>query len=109
MWQEIQKYTKSKTPVLIEFYTAWCAPCKLLGTILDEIEKEMGDRLIIKKIDIDEDKMTTIHFDSTYQIMGTPTMMLFKDGKLLWRHAGVLFKDDLLKKIQPFIEEEEWV
>lgn len=105
MMQDILEYTNSETPVLIEFYTAWCAPCKMLGKILDEVQMDLGDKIIIKKVDIDEDKITTINFDSTYQIMGTPTMLLFKDGKLLWRHAGVLFKDDLLERISPFLNE----
>lgn len=105
MMQDILKYTNSETPVLIEFYTAWCAPCKMLGEILDQVQMDLGDKIIIKKVDIDEDKITTINFDSTYQIMGTPTMLLFKDGKLLWRHAGVLFKDDLLERISPYLNE----
>lgn len=104
MWNEINQLTDGKTPVLIEFYTAWCAPCKMLGKILDDVQSDLGDQIIIKKVDIDEDKITTINFDSTYQIMGTPTMMLFKEGKLLWKHAGVLFKDDLLKRIEPYLE-----
>lgn len=107
MWNEIQEYTNGKTPVLIEFYTAWCAPCKLLGLILDEVKKDLDEQIIIKKIDIDQDKITTINFDSAYQIMGTPTMMLFKEGKLMWKHAGVLFKDDLIEKIKPYLEKEE--
>ena len=103
MWEEIKKYTDSKTPVLIEFYTADCAPCKMLGAILDNIQEELGDQINVKKVDIDQDKITTINFDSTYQIMGTPSMMLFKEGQLLWKHAGVLFKDDLLKKLEPHL------
>jgi thioredoxin 1 len=104
MWEDIKQYTDSKTPVLIEFYTAWCAPCKMLGAILDNIQEELGDQIIVKKVDIDEDKITTINFDSAYQIMGTPSMMLFKEGQLLWKHAGVMFKDDLLKKLEPYLE-----
>lgn len=103
MWEELKEYTESSTPVLIEFYTSWCAPCKMLGKILDEVQEELGDQILIKKVDIDEDKITTINFDSTYQIMGTPTMLLFKEGKLLWRHAGVMFKDDLVNKINPYL------
>lgn len=107
MINETKEFTKTNTPVLIEFYTAWCAPCKMLGKILDEVQDDLGDKIIIKKVDIDEDKITTINYDSAYQIMGTPTMLLFKDGKLVWRHAGVLFKDDLLERISPYINGNE--
>lgn len=104
MWEEINQHTNSETPTLIEFYTAWCAPCKLLGKILDEVKEELGEKINIMKVDIDEDKVTTINFDSTYQIMGTPTMLFFKEGKLLWKHPGVLFKDDLMNRITPYLE-----
>lgn len=104
MFDEIKKYTNADTPFLIEFFTAWCGPCKILGKILDEIQDELGEKIYIKKVDINKDKITTINFDSAYQINGTPTMLLFKERKLVWRHSGVLFKDELLKEISPFIE-----
>lgn len=73
------------------------------GTNLEEVQSELGEEIQVKRINIDEEKVTTIHFDSTYQIMGVPTIMLFKEGKLLWRHSGVLFKEDLVKEINPFL------
>lgn len=105
--EEVQKIIQGNTPVLIDFYTANCGPCKVLGMILDELKEEVGDRIKIVKVDIDKEKLTTINFDSNYQIMGTPSMLLFKDGKLVWKYAGVLFKDDLLKKIGGFIYENQ--
>lgn len=102
---EIQNIIEGKTPVLVDFYTANCGPCKILNHILNELGDELDNRIKILKIDIDKEKATTINFDSTYQIMGTPTMLLFKEGKLVWRYAGVLFKDDLLEKIEPYIYE----
>lgn len=103
MWKEINEITQSKTPTLIEFYTSNCSLCTMLGRILEEVQSELGEEIQVKRINIDEEKVTTIHFDSTYQIMGVPTIMLFKEGKLLWRHSGVLFKEDLVKEINPFL------
>ncbi len=104
MWNEINEITNGETPVLIEFHTDTCSLCTMLARILDEIQAELGEEKIkVVKINIDQDKITTIHFDSTYQIMGVPTMMLFKQGKLLWKYPGVLFKEDLLKKLDVYL------
>ncbi|MGB3453273.1 MAG: thioredoxin family protein [Moheibacter sp.] len=103
--EEIRNMINGDRPVLIDFYTASCGPCKLLNQVLDELKAEVGDQLEILRVDIDKEKLTTINFDSTYQIMGTPTMLLFKEGKLVWRYSGVLFKDDLLDRISPFVYE----
>lgn len=103
--EEIRNMINGDRPVLIDFYTASCGPCKLLNQVLDELKAEVGDQLEILRVDIDKEKLTTINFDSTYQIMGTPTMLFFKEGKLVWRYSGVLFKDDLLDRISPFVYE----
>lgn len=106
---EVQNIIQGKGPVLIDFYTENCGPCKVLNLVLDELKEDLGNRIEIMRIDIDKEKSTTINFDSSFQIMGTPTMLLFKDGKLVWRYAGVLFKDDLLNRIEKFIYETESV
>ncbi|MBW7871691.1 MAG: thioredoxin family protein [Flavobacteriia bacterium] len=103
--EEIRNLIYGDRPVLIDFYTDDCGPCKLLNQVLDELKAEVGDGIEIIRVDIDKEKLTTINFDSTYQIMGTPTMLLFKEGKLVWRYSGVLFKDDLLDRISPFVYE----
>ncbi|MDD3458147.1 MAG: thioredoxin family protein [Weeksellaceae bacterium] len=103
--EQLKSFTQSKTPVLMAFYTDNCGPCMMLNKILDELKKDLGDSIKIIKVDIDKEKQLTIDFDSIYQIMGTPTMLLFREGKLLWKHAGVLFKYDLIKRIGPFINQ----
>ena len=99
MMFELQNMINSNKPVLIDFYTQNCGPCNL--------KQDLGDKIEIVKVDIDKEKATTINFDSAYQIMGTPTMLLFKDGKLVWKYAGVLFKDDLLDRIGNYINKSE--
>lgn len=105
----IQNIIKGERPVLIDFYTDGCGPCKILDLVLDEVKEELGDKIEILKVDIDREKAMTINFDSTYQIMGTPTMLLFKDGKLIWRYSGVLFKDDLIDRIEQFLVAPEQI
>ena len=90
------KIVQSEIPVLIDFYADWCAPCKMLTPILKDVKQEMGDQLKILKIDVDTNEAIA----SRYQIRGVPTMMLFREGKVLWRQSGVLPKDAILDAIQ---------
>ncbi len=86
---------KSEKPVLIDFFATWCGPCKMLGPILKEVKDSLGDRISIIKIDVDKNQQIA----SQYQVRGVPTMILFQDGKQLWRQSGVLNKEDIIKII----------
>ena len=93
------KLIQSETPVLIDFYADWCAPCKMLTPILKDIKSEVGDRLKVVKIDVDNNN----EIAGRFQIRGVPTMMLFREGKVLWRQSGVLPKDAILNAIDAFL------
>ena len=93
------KLIESETPVLIDFYADWCAPCKMLTPILKDVKSELGDRLKVVKIDVDNNSAIA----GRYQIRGVPTIMLFKEGKVLWRQSGVLPKDAILNAIAEFL------
>lgn len=88
---------------LIDFYAAWCAPCKMQVEILDDLQTKLPTDVEIIKIDVDLDKLNTIQFDAMYQVQGVPTLMLFHQGKLLWKHYGVKFGDDLLTIINQHV------
>ena len=82
-------------PVLIDFFATWCGPCKMLSPILKEVKDSLGDAVSIIKIDVDKNQQIS----SQYQVRGVPTMILFQNGKQLWRQSGVVSKEEIIKTI----------
>ncbi|MDZ7660032.1 thioredoxin [Fodinibius sp.] len=73
-------------PVLVDFYTDWCGPCKMMGPILKDLKKRMGDAINIIKVDAEKNADAAIK----YNVRGVPTLILFKDGQILWQQSGVV-------------------
>jgi thioredoxin 1 len=86
------------TPVLIDFFAEWCGPCKMMTPVLKDLKDDLGDEVIILKIDVDKNNAIA----AKYQIKGVPTFMIFKQGKMLWRQSGMLQKQDLIELIDKF-------
>ncbi|GAA4810223.1 thioredoxin [Litoribaculum gwangyangense] len=84
--------------VLIDFHAQWCGPCKVLAPILKDVKHELADQIKIIKIDVDKNQPLA----AKYQVRGVPTMILFKNGKPLWRQSGVLQKSDIINIIQQY-------
>ena len=76
---------KGETPVLVDFYADWCAPCKMMIPILADLKKRMGDDILIIKIDAEKNPTAAIK----YQVRGVPSLLLFKEGHVLWQQSGV--------------------
>lgn len=76
----------SEIPLLVDFYADWCEPCKMMNPILKDLKKQMGDRINIIKVDAEKNADATIK----YNVRGIPTLILFKDGKILWQKSGVI-------------------
>nr|WP_315203251.1 thioredoxin [uncultured Flavobacterium sp.] len=83
---------QSEKPVLVDFFATWCGPCQTLAPILKEVKDQLGDRISIIKIDVDKNQQIA----SQYQVRGVPTMILFQNGKQLWRQSGVLSCSELI-------------
>jgi thioredoxin 1 len=88
----------SEKPVLVDFSAEWCGPCKALAPTLKQLATEMGDRIRIIKIDIDKNQA----LQRKYNVASVPTMMIFKNGKQLWRQSGVLTLAQLRQVVNGF-------
>jgi len=87
---------KAKAPVLVDFWAPWCGPCKAIAPILEELADELGDKVQITKVNVDENSAIA----AEYSIRAIPTLLLFKDGQLADQFVGMVGKDDLKAKLE---------
>ncbi len=90
-----QEIINQNKPVLVDFFATWCSPCKMMSPILDDVKNRVGEKANIIKIDVDKNPQAA----ATYQVRGVPTLILFKNGKPLWRQSGVVPANELEKLI----------
>lgn len=85
-------------PVLVDFFAEWCGPCKMMSPILTTLKEKVGENVGIIKIDVDKNPQAA----SSFQVRGVPTLILFKNGKALWRKSGVVSAEELEQTINNF-------
>jgi thioredoxin 1 len=91
---------QSSGPVLVDFWAEWCGPCKQIAPALEDIAAEMGEKVRVVKVNIDENPMTP----SQYGVRGIPTLMLFKNGKVASTRVGALPKGKIVEWLEESIE-----
>ncbi len=100
MKENFATLTNSATPTLIDFSAEWCGPCKMMKPILEQVKSGMGEEVRIFKIDVDRNP----EIAAQLQIQGVPTLILYQNGKMLWRQSGVIPAPQLIHIIQQHVQ-----
>jgi thioredoxin len=90
-----ESHIKGEIPVVVDFFAEWCGPCKMMGPILHEVKEKVGERATVLKLDIDKSP----YYSELYNIHAVPTVMIFKNGNVLWRKSGVASTHEILQQL----------
>lgn len=97
--QTFQEIINSDTPVLVDFHATWCGPCKAMAPAIQAIGKEVQGKARVLKIDVDRNPAVA----AKYRIQAVPTLMIFKNGNIVWRHSGGVDKTSLKNTLLGFV------
>lgn len=86
-------------PVIVDFSATWCEPCKLMEPVLHELKEKIGERATILKIDVDK----APYYSDMYNIQSVPSIIIFKNGRIVWRHSGLTPANEILQHLIPVI------
>jgi thioredoxin 1 len=87
-----EAHIKGDRPVVVDFYADWCQPCKMMEPVLREVKQKVGDRAIILKLNVDK----TPYYSRLYNVISIPTLIIMKQGQILWRKSGVSSAAEIL-------------
>lgn len=90
---------KSDKPVIIDFWAEWCGPCRMVSPIVEEISEDFKGKVIVAKVDVDSNP----GISSKFGIRNIPTIMFFKDGKMVDKQVGAVPKSNLVSKLEPLL------
>lgn len=90
--------SSSDVPVIVDFFAEWCGPCKTMSPILKQVKDMQGDKVRIIKVDVDKNNALAMQ----YSIQSVPTLMIFRNGKQMWRQSGVINAGELNKIVEMF-------
>ena len=89
--EKFNEIINSNQLTLVDFYATWCGPCKHMHPVLEQLKSDLGDTIRIIKIDVDKNEDVSV----AYRIQSVPTLMLFRNGQVLWRQSGAMSLNDL--------------
>lgn len=96
---EFNDIIKDKKPTLVDFFATWCGPCKMMHPILEQLKEKVGEGATIVKIDVDKNQ----DLAQAYRVMSVPTLIIFQDGEVKWREAGVHTAEDLEARLKEYM------
>ncbi len=97
-----EKNYKEKTEkglVVVDFFANWCGPCRMMSPILEDVQKDMDEKVKIYKVDVDESENLARQFG----IMSIPTILIYKDGEIVNKHIGLWMKDSMMEELNEHI------
>lgn len=98
MAQTFSEIIQNDKPVLVDFYADWCAPCRMMKPILEEVKQKVGGDATIIKVDVDRNPAAA----ETYHVTGIPTLIIFKKGQVKWRQSGVVPAHQLIQQLNNY-------
>lgn len=96
--ENFNEIINSNQLTLVDFYATWCGPCKRMHPVLDQLKENLQDEVRIIKLDVDKNQALA----ATYGIQSVPTLMIFRNGEMLWRQSGAMSVADLTSVIRGF-------
>lgn len=97
--ESFQQIINSGKPVLVDFFATWCGPCKAMGPIIESVAKDMQGNARILKIDVDKNRSIA----AKYNIQAVPTLLIFKNGNVVWKHPGGIDKQSLVNSLMSHV------
>ncbi len=96
---KFRELINAEKPVLVDFSAEWCAPCKMMAPILEDLAKRVGEKATILKVDVDRNPEAA----QFYNVQGVPTLIIFKKGEIKWRQSGVVQAGQLEQLINQYV------
>lgn len=99
--EKFQELIQGDTPVLVDYFATWCGPCKMMHPVLEDLKKQLGERVKILKVDIDVP--ANRQNVAQHNVQSVPTLILYKGGKLVWRQSGAMPVAQLKAVIEKYL------
>ena len=97
--EDFNEIIKSTKPTMVDFYADWCTPCRTMTPIIEQTKSSLGDDATVLKINIDNNT----EIAKKYQIKSIPTLLIFKEGEVVWRQSGITKKEIIVESVKKYI------
>lgn len=99
MENRFENMIDGEVPVLVDFYADWCSPCQTMVSVLEKVKKTVGTNAAVIKMDVEKN----LYYAQKFRIESIPTLMIFKNGKILWRKSGIISANEIFQNLAPHV------